>query len=71
MRVTETFTLQSALKSYIETTSSNGLDFQSISSIEETWAWMQTTLLDLLYPQQVWYNGDPLADEDKGFILQV
>ena len=37
----------------------------------DIWDWMQTTLLDLLFPKALWYNRDPLLENEMGFLLDV
>jgi hypothetical protein len=66
------FTLQSALRDYtLSKATITSVGFDNISSMEQMWTWMDTTLLDLLFPRSVWYNGDPLPQDKRGFLLEV
>mmetsp|Transcript_18037 Transcript_18037/g.58375 ORF Transcript_18037/g.58375 Transcript_18037/m.58375 type:complete len:755 (+) Transcript_18037:133-2397(+) len=77
VRVKDSFLLEGALRKYM---SSRGepstIDqigeaavFKDIDTDEKMWYWMEHGLLDALFPEPMWYNGDLWGPNEENYIL--
>jgi len=76
-RVADAHKLEFSLRNYLTSTGEpqNGDEigdattFAEITGDEELWYWLENGLLDALFPETSWYNGDPWQAKDQDFIM--
>lgn len=68
--ITSAFKLEYAIKNYIDSADHEGLTYSDIGSMEDVWDWTENVLLDLLFPEQAWYNGDAYRPEEQNYVLE-
>lgn len=44
-------------------------DISDIEVMDDVWDWFEETLVPFVFPEETWYNGEPFAAEEKGFLL--
>jgi len=70
----DAYALESALKNRLDEARGQMTDvtFSDITKVEEIWDWIQGGLLNTVFPDDKWYNGDVIHDDDvddAGFIF--
>jgi hypothetical protein len=71
--VRDSFELEHAMSEYFkdkEGTCVHGkCTFNDLQSMEDIFDWMETGLLETVFPQEVWYNGDEYTEKEKYYLL--
>ncbi len=44
-------------------------DISDIENMDDVWDWLEGSLVPFVFPEETWYNGDPYAADEKGFLL--
>lgn len=53
---------------FLASTTPDGIGFDGITTFQEMWDWLEYALLPALFPDEVWYNGQPLAKDEIGYL---
>ena len=62
--------LENTMRDFVtDIQTSDGVPFKELSTYEEVFDWLENGFLDSFFPEERWYNGDRVDDEETGFLV--